>query len=162
MAARPSLGLLAARVLVGTEERLDPVAAAMAGQPARWGCWCRPEGARIRRVRGRRAQLGVPAGRRLPSRLRRRWRGGPAGPRPRRTGWELADSPEVVAHHHPSPIRDPQARVVHVGRNDLWTLWLRRPLRVAVAGTRRVVVPSTERALGLLGCGPVAGPAAQL
>jgi GT2 family glycosyltransferase len=46
-------------------------------------------------------------------------------------GWELVYVDSVVAHHHPSPVRDPAERRRVLVRNRLWTLWLRRPLRVA-------------------------------
>jgi hypothetical protein len=44
-----------------------------------------------------------------------------------------------VAHHHPSPVRDRSARRVREVRNDMWTLWLRRPLSGALLGTARVM-----------------------
>jgi GT2 family glycosyltransferase len=50
-------------------------------------------------------------------------------------GWGLAYVPEVVAHHRPSARRDVAARERLIVRNDTWTAWLRRPLRVAVAQT---------------------------
>jgi GT2 family glycosyltransferase len=46
-------------------------------------------------------------------------------------GWELCYVDSVVAHHHPSPLRDPAGRRRVLARNRLWTLWLRRPLPVA-------------------------------
>jgi hypothetical protein len=54
-------------------------------------------------------------------------------------GWACAYADDVVAHHHPSPVRDASARRVREVRNDMWTLWLRRPLRGLVPGTARVL-----------------------
>jgi N-acetylglucosaminyl-diphospho-decaprenol L-rhamnosyltransferase len=121
MAARPSLGLLAARVLVGPDERLDPVTAAMASSPLGAVPGVGPKvlgfvacGAVVRRsaylqAGGFHPSYGVGGEESLLALdLIER-------------GWELAYNSEVVAHHHPSPIRDPRARTERVGRNDLWT-----------------------------------------
>jgi GT2 family glycosyltransferase len=58
-------------------------------------------------------------------------------------GWGLAYVPEVVAHHRPSPVRDPAARRRRQLRNALWSAWLRRRL----GGT----APATLRALRAAG-----------
>jgi GT2 family glycosyltransferase len=152
MNARPTLGLLAARVLVGADERLDPVSAAMADSPLGDVPGVGPRvigfvacGAVVRRsayleaggfhpaygVGGEEALLALD----LMDR-----------------GWELAYCGDVVAHHHPSSVRDHTARRQRVDRNDLWTLWLRRPVPAAVRGTgsylrRGLSEPSTRRAL---------------
>lgn len=47
------------------------------------------------------------------------------------TGWGLAYVDAILAHHHPSPVRDRATRRRCVGRNDLWTSRLRRPARSA-------------------------------
>ena len=52
-------------------------------------------------------------------------------------GWEIRYLPEIVAHHHP-PGRDLSARDARrrIGlRNTLWFNWLRRPLRSALRRT---------------------------
>jgi GT2 family glycosyltransferase len=122
------LGLLAATVLVGTEERPDPVVEAMARSPLATGA--RPGdpvpvlgflacGAVVRR----RAFLDV------------------GGFEPRygvggeeellaldlvRAGWRVEHHPDVVAHHHPSGgARDPEARRRRQVRNALLTALLR-------------------------------------
>jgi GT2 family glycosyltransferase len=63
-------------------------------------------------------------------------------------GWRLAYVPELTAHHAPSAYRDHDHRVRLLLRNALWTAWLRRPLRHAVARTRRLVAatPGNPRA----------------
>jgi GT2 family glycosyltransferase len=48
-------------------------------------------------------------------------------------GWGLAYVDSVVAHHHPSPVRDPEQREVRRRRNELLTAVQRRPWPV-VAG----------------------------
>lgn len=50
-------------------------------------------------------------------------------------GWLMRYVPELVVHHHPSAQRDPQARRSHQIRNALWFAWLRRPLRSALRRT---------------------------
>jgi GT2 family glycosyltransferase len=42
-------------------------------------------------------------------------------------GWDLAYVPELVVHHHPSPARDPLARRRLALRNDVLTALMRRP-----------------------------------
>jgi len=53
-------------------------------------------------------------------------------------GWGVAYVDEVVAHHHPSPIRDVAARRRRVIRNDLLSMWMRRPYPVVVRATASV------------------------
>ena len=55
-------------------------------------------------------------------------------------GWGLAYVDEVVAHHHPSPSRDPSGRRRVQVRNALWSAWLRRPLGGAARRTAHVAV----------------------
>ena len=45
-------------------------------------------------------------------------------------GWQLAYLEDVVVHHHPSPSRDPRGREVLSLRNALLTALMRRPWRV--------------------------------
>jgi GT2 family glycosyltransferase len=134
--ADPRLGLLAARVLVGSEHRLEPACEAMAASPLP------PEpglpgprvlgfvacGAVVRRT----AYLEV------------------GGFEPRHgiggeeallaadlaaAGWRLVYVDALVAHHHPSGVRDAAGRRATTVRNDLWFAWLRRPLGTALRHT---------------------------
>jgi GT2 family glycosyltransferase len=132
----PRLAVLAARVLVGPEERLDPVCGQMAHSPLP----AAPDlpgpsvlgfiacGAVVRRdafldVGGFDVRLGVGGEEELLAvDLAAR-------------GWGLTYVDEVVAHHHPSPIRDPSGRRRRQIRNALWSAWLRRPLGGAVRQT---------------------------
>ena len=135
----PRLAVLAARVLVGPEERLDPVCDQMAhsplpaaddlpGPPVLGFIAC---GAVVRRAAfleagGFDVRLGVGGEEELLSiDLVAR-------------GWGLAYVEEVVAHHHPSPSRDPSARRRIQVRNALWSAWLRRPLGGAARQTAQL------------------------
>ena len=50
-------------------------------------------------------------------------------------GWGLAYVDRVVAHHHPSPVRDVEARAVRAVRNRLLTTVMRRPWPVVLRTT---------------------------
>ena len=132
--AHPRLAVLAARILVGADEAPDPVCALMAGSPLP------PEpdlpgpavlgflacGSVVRRdaflaaggfdevvfFMGEEERLALDLV---------------------TLGWGLAYVDEVVAHHHPSPARDPQGRQVRSRRNELLTAVLRRPWSVVAS-----------------------------
>ena len=52
-------------------------------------------------------------------------------------GWGLAYVEEVVAHHHPSPVRDRAGRHVRAVRNRLLTAVMRRPWPVVATEVAR-------------------------
>ncbi|MCW2849131.1 MAG: hypothetical protein JWR90_3105, partial [Marmoricola sp.] len=52
-------------------------------------------------------------------------------------GWGLAYVDRVVAHHHPSPVRDPSARRARAARNRLLVALLRRPWPVVLRSVVR-------------------------
>ncbi|WP_374023797.1 glycosyltransferase family 2 protein [Mycobacterium sp. HNNTM2301] len=56
-----------------------------------------------------------------------------------RAGWRMSYVPQVVAHHHASPLRDAHLRRRHGIRNTLWFTWLRRPLPSAAVRTARLL-----------------------
>lgn len=137
--SHPELGVVAARILVGPDERLDPVSATMARSPLRAS-----DGLPGRPVMGFVACGAV---------VRRTAFLEAGGFHPRygmgseedliaidmaAKGWKLAYLPDVVAHHHPDPGPRP-GRWRQQLRNSLWTTWLRRP-----AG------PATRRTLAVL------------
>lgn len=125
----PSLGLLAGKVLTGECAKPDPVCTLMANSP-----------------------LGQPSGLPGPSILgfmacgtivRREAFVSTDGFDPHfgiggeeellalslaANNWDLAYVDDIVAFHHPSPIRNRQHRSMVITRNHLWTTWLRRPL----------------------------------
>ncbi|MFB4296818.1 glycosyltransferase family 2 protein [Actinomadura sp. NTSP31] len=127
--AHPRTALLAARVLVGEEERLEPVSEEMARSPLG-----RPDG-----LPGP-AILGFLACSVIVRRDAFLDAGGFSdvlhfGGEEEllaldlaAAGWGLAYAPELVVHHHPSKSgRNPAARRRREVRNRLLTAWLRRP-----------------------------------
>jgi GT2 family glycosyltransferase len=133
LAGHRRLGLLAGRVLVGPNQRPDPMAAEMAGSPVTCprhlpgppvlgfiAC-----GAVVRRCAylqvggfnevlfflGEERVLAVDLA---------------------AAGWDLAYAPDVVAHHHPAQQGENPSRRALALRNDLLTDWMRRPLPVAL------------------------------
>jgi GT2 family glycosyltransferase len=132
----PRLAVLAAKVLVGPDRRLDPVCGAMAHSPLPpaadlpgpsvlgfVACGAVVRRAAFLEVGGFHVRLGVGGEEELLSvDLAAR-------------GWGLAYVEEVVAHHHPSPCRDPSGRRRVQVRNALWSAWLRRPLGGAARRT---------------------------
>src|SRR3954451_3434461 len=132
--AHPRLAVLAGRMLVGAEERPDPICAMMADSPL----GREPDlpgasvlgflacGAVVRRdaylaaggfddvvfFMGEEERLALDVA---------------------ALGWGVAYVDMVVAHHHPSPARDSVARQARAARNRLLTTILRRPWRVVLA-----------------------------
>jgi N-acetylglucosaminyl-diphospho-decaprenol L-rhamnosyltransferase len=122
----PQLAVLAARILVGEEGRLDPVCLAMRNSPLGEVAGVGPRvlgfvacGAVVRRsayleVGGFHPRFGVGGEETLLAvDLAER-------------GWDCAYADDVAAHHHPSAVRDVGARRAREVRNALWTVWLRR------------------------------------
>jgi glycosyltransferase involved in cell wall biosynthesis len=137
----PRLAVLAATVLVGLDEELDPVCLEMAASPVQ----------SARDLPGP-AVLGFVACGAVVRRDAYLQSGGFAerygvGGEEEllaldlaAAGWDLAHVADVVAHHHPSPSRDPERRRVVQARNTLFTAVLRRPADVvarAVADAAR-------------------------
>jgi GT2 family glycosyltransferase len=140
LAAHPRLGLVAARVLVGEERRLDPVCELMAtspltgdpslpGRPVLGFIAC---GAVVRRsaflaVGGFDEQLRFTGEERL------------LAVDFAAAGWACAYLPEIVAEHFPSERRDGPARRRQAVRNELWFAWLRLSRRRAAMRTWEIV-----------------------
>lgn len=135
----PALGAIAARVLVGPENRLDPTCAQMARSPLTADDLPGPgligfmAGAVVMRTRAYReaggyeprfflgaeeALLGLDL----------------AG-----LGWRIAYADDVVTHHHPAPRRDAATRGATHKRNLLWLAWMRLPWALAWHETRRLL-----------------------
>lgn len=146
--AQPRLAVVAARVLVGDEERLDPASAAMGRSPLGnevlgfVAC-----GAVVRRdpflaaggfhprygIGGEEARLAVELA---------------------AAGWQLRYLPEVVAHHHPTGSGPRPGRVARILRNDLWTVWSLRPPAAAARASARLIRRAglrRETAAGVIG-----------
>jgi GT2 family glycosyltransferase len=138
--AHPKLGVLAARVLVGMDEREDPVCVLMASSPLKRdpigpgpavlgfiAC-----GAVVRRsayleVGGFHRHFGIGGEEEL------------LATDLAAAGWQVRYVDDVLAHHHPSPSRNPRRRRQIQTRNALWFTWLRRDSRVAVDRTMTVL-----------------------
>jgi GT2 family glycosyltransferase len=138
--ANGRIALLAARILVGPEGRLDPTCAAMAASPL--GGDARLPGPRVlgflacgaiaRRsaflaVGGFDARLGVGGEEEL------------LAMDLADAGHELVYADDVVAHHQPDGRRRP-GRTRNMVRNVLLVAWLRRPLPGALRRTGRLLV----------------------
>lgn len=135
----PRLALVAATIRVGAEQRIDPVCEWMAQALRKEPCEesvpivgfvaC---GAIVRRTAflqagGFERRYGVGGEERL------------LALDLLRDGWRMRYVPSIVAYHHPSPARDRGARRRREIRNDLWSAWLRRPLRSALVETHRAL-----------------------
>jgi GT2 family glycosyltransferase len=136
--AEPRLAVITARILVGPENREDPICEVLAKSP-------------LPRQPGMPGPslLGFLAG---ASVVRRDVFLEAGGFEPRffiggeeellaadlaaRGHW-LCYMPELVVHHHPSPLRDGQGRRLTTARNALWFTWLRRPWPIALGRTLR-------------------------
>jgi GT2 family glycosyltransferase len=136
MRAHPRLAVLNARILVGPEERLDPVCTQMARSPLP-----APPGspgpsllgfvacAALVRTEAFEAVGGFDPVVRFPGEEERVALDLAAA------GWELAYVDEVTIHHHPSPVRHaPGRRQAAVWRSRLLTALMRLPV-TDVAGT---------------------------
>ena len=136
----PRLGVITARVLVGSENRQDPICDVLAHSP-------------LTREPGMPGPplLGFLAGASVVRRSAFLEAGGfeprfliggeeellAADLAARR--WWLCYVPELVVHHHPSHLRDSRARRLAQARNALWFAWLRRPLPVALRQTLQLL-----------------------
>jgi GT2 family glycosyltransferase len=143
--AHPRLGLLAARILVGPQERLDPVCSLMAASPLG-----REDGLPGPSVLGFVACGAV---------VRRSAYLEVGGFSPvvfflgeetllaqdlDAAGWSLVYVDDVVAHHHPGLAGERGGRRRLQTRNALLSVWLRRPAGTVVRETARLVRASTD------------------
>jgi GT2 family glycosyltransferase len=142
--AHDRLALVNAHILVGEDCRDDPTCAEMArsplprrdGQPGHALLGFIACGAVVRRrafleVGGFREWLGIGGEEAILSHDLAA------------AGWTLSYVPGVLAHHQPSGLRCVAERRARIVRNDLWTVWLRRPWPVAL----RVTAVTARRAL---------------
>jgi GT2 family glycosyltransferase len=150
----PRAGLLAARVLVGADGRLDPVSAGMAQAPLGrqpdlpgpavlgfLGCSAVVRRAAFLQVGGFSELLHIYGEETL------------LALDLAAAGWGLAYVEALTVRHHPSTRRGPAAaRRAREARNRLLTAWLRRPAGVAIRATvhaagRAVTDPAERRGL---------------
>jgi GT2 family glycosyltransferase len=141
--AQPRLAVITGRVLVGPEDREDPICSVLARSP-------------LPRKPGMPgpALLGFLAG---ASVVRRSALLEVGGFEPRffiggeeelvavdlaARDWWLCYVAELIVHHHPSARRDASARHSTIARNAIWFAWLRRPISVAL---RKTLQPAWRR-----------------
>lgn len=136
----PRLAVLAARVVVGDDGRLDPTCAAMAASPLPAeadlpgppvlgfvACGAVVHRRRFLELGGFDARYGV-GGEETPFALEA------VG-----AGWGVAYVDAVVARHHPSSTRDPAGRRRVAARNHLWLTWTRRRWPAVATETARTM-----------------------
>ena len=148
----PTLGLIAARILVGDDGRVDPTCKQMAASPlARDPSLPGPSvlgfiacGAVVRRrayieAGGFDARFGVGGEEEL------------LALDMATAGWALCYVDDVVSHHDPPSRADTTRRLRTTTRNELWTTWLRRPAPAALQHTARVLLRAGPDRGGALG-----------
>ncbi|MFF0223796.1 glycosyltransferase family 2 protein [Streptomyces sp. NPDC004629] len=154
--AHPRLGLLAARTLVGPRSTEDPLNAVLAASPLPGrpdlpgrpvlgflGCACIARRDAFLTAGGYHPLLFFGAEETL---LAYDLAAG---------GWGVTYEPSLTARHHPAPSGRADRNHL-VRRNEVLTLWLRRPLPVALQGSARLAQdaaaarPGARRALGAL------------
>jgi len=133
--AHPSLGLVAARTLVGPDNAEDPINGRMAASPLPRGglpgprilgflaCAVVVRRAAFLEVGGYSKMLGIGGEERL------------LAADLAAAGWAAVYLEEMVAYHHPSPIRQTVRRRCLLARNEALFAWLRRPARRALVTT---------------------------
>ncbi len=139
--AHPRLALLAARTLVGPEEREDPICAEMAASPLPaepdlpgppvlgfLACAAAVRRSAYLEVGGFDPSLHFGGEEEL------------LAADLASAGWGLAYTGDLTVHHHPSTVRDARATRRLAIRNNLWFAWRRRPLASAVRRTIGLLV----------------------
>ena len=142
--AHPRVAVIAARVLVGEAQGLDPACQRMAASPLDAAGLPGPSlvgfmaGAAVMRTEAFRAAGGYEP------RLFLGAEEALLGLDLLARGARIVYAADVVTHHHPSPARDPWRRAVLLARNRLWIAWLRLPLSHAWAETVSVLRSTTQ------------------
>jgi GT2 family glycosyltransferase len=131
----PTLGLVNAKILVGAEDRLDPISVEMADSPLpdRAGL---PGTVLLSFMAGAAAVRAV-AYQQVGGYDRRFFIGGEEETlsfKLAKAGWQLRYIPDVVMHHHPSLANAGRLRAYGM-RNTLVNAWLHRPWRSALRWT---------------------------
>ena len=134
----PRLAVINGHILVGSEERDDPICEEMARSPLTRGegqpgypllsfvaCAVVVRRQALLEVGGFSPRFGIGGEEELLG-----WDLAAAG-------WQMSYVPDVVAHHDPPPSEGRPERRRRGIRNTLWTTWLRRPARAAALRTVR-------------------------
>ncbi|WP_221934891.1 glycosyltransferase family 2 protein [Georgenia yuyongxinii] len=152
LAQHPRLALVGARILVGPDQRLDPVCLEMAASPLPHPAGVPGEPllgfvacAAMVRTEAFRAAGGFDSLVRFPGEEERLALDLAA------RGWALTYVDDAVVHHHPSPIRHgPAARQRAVSRSSLLTAVMRLPWRQVAARTLHAVKAGGPRRAGVV------------
>ena len=147
--AHPRLAVVAARILVGDDERTDPICEEMADSPLT-GDVAGPGTPVLSFMAGaavvRRSAFLQVGG------FERRLVGGGEEEALAcdlmTAGWDLRYVPDVVAHHHPPGGDKGEDRVLGI-RNSLWFAWRRRPLVSALRWTMYMLRSTPVSALSV-------------
>ncbi len=137
--AHPRVAAIAARVLVGPLDRVDPTCDRMAASPLDRGNLPGPAligfmaGATVMRVAAYREVGGFEP--RLFLGAEEALLAMDLAAR----GWSIMYAADVVTHHHPSPARNRRARRIMLALNRIWIAWLRLPGALAWRETRRLL-----------------------
>jgi GT2 family glycosyltransferase len=131
----PQLALVNARILVGEEERLDPISAEMAQSPLRDRHGI--PGAVLLGFMAGAVVVRVAAYQQVGGYDPMSFIGGEeetVAVKLAKRGWQLRYVPTVVVHHQPSVANAPYLRAYGL-RNTLWTAWMHRPALSALRWT---------------------------
>ncbi|HET9173737.1 MAG TPA: glycosyltransferase [Candidatus Saccharimonadales bacterium] len=147
----PRLGLITGRILVGQQQRLDAISEQMADSPLPNDVHI--PGSVLLSFMGGASIARKTAWQDVGGYERRFFIGGEeehTAWQLAKKGWEMRYVPEVVVHHYPSNNNADNIR--HYGiRNTLWTAWLHRPLRSALAWTWHIIRSTPKNRILLQG-----------
>jgi GT2 family glycosyltransferase len=138
--AHPALAAVTGRCLVEPALTEDPLTPELRGSPVEGPDWL--PGPALLGVMAGLSTFRVSAFRQVGGFSPRLWLGGEEELLAldlAAAGWWMSWAENVVIHHAPSAARDPGERRRMGIRNTLWTLWLRRPARAALARSVEVV-----------------------
>jgi GT2 family glycosyltransferase len=134
--AYPRVGLIAGKILVNQEQKMDPVSALQATSPLPrlmpmpgpailgfLACGVFVRASAFLEAGGYNRKLGVGGEEQL------------LAIDLATAGWGLTYADDLVGYHHPSAERHPTRRLAHQARNRIWSAWLRRPWRVVLRVT---------------------------
>jgi GT2 family glycosyltransferase len=147
--AHPRLAVVTSRILVGEEERTDPICEEMAQSP--FAAESAGPGVIVLSFMGggavvRRSAFLEAGG--FDGRLVGGGEEETLACELMTAGWELRYVPDVVSHHHPAGGDKSEDRMLGV-RNVLWFAWRRRPLHRALCWTAYIVLTTRLSALTL-------------
>lgn len=139
-----SLGLVNARILVGDEQRLDPISEQMANSPLPNSA--NIPGAVILSFMGGSSVVRKIAWQGVGGYDERFFMGGEeetVGWKLAKAGWHMRYREDMVAHHYPSLQNAASMRDYGI-RNTIWNAWLHRPFKRALGWTCHVIASTPK------------------